>query len=53
MTHYSSLNVRLPHSQLNELKPALKHKTKVVLRLSSNMILIILIMRLIFFINYY
>ena len=34
MTQYKSLNVKLSNSQLNKLK----NKTKVVLRLSPNMI---------------
>ena len=38
MTQYNSLNVKLSNSQLNNLKPAIKIKTEVVLRLSSNMI---------------
>ena len=38
MTQYNSLNVKLSNSQLNELKSAIKNKTDVVLRLSSNMI---------------
>ena len=38
MIQYDSLNVRLSKSQLNKLKPAIKNKTDVVLRLSSNMI---------------
>ena len=38
MTQYNSLNVKLPNSQLNNLKSAIKNKTDVVLRLSSNMI---------------
>ena len=38
MTQYNSLNVKLSHSQLNKLKSTIKNKTKVVLRLSSNMI---------------
>ena len=37
MVQCNSLNVKLSHSQLNELKPAIKNKTQVVLRLSSNM----------------
>ena len=37
MTQYNSLNVKLPNSQLNKLKSAIKNKTKIVLRLSSNM----------------
>ena len=38
MTQYNSLNVKLSNSQLNKLKSAIKNKTDVVLRLSSNMI---------------
>ena len=38
MTEYNSLNVKLSNSQLNRLKSAIKNETKVVLRLSSNMI---------------
>ena len=38
MAQYNSLNVKLSNSQLNKLKSAMKNKTEVVLRLSSNMI---------------
>ena len=38
MTQYNSLNVRLSNSQRNKLKSAIKNKTEVVLKLSSNMI---------------
>ena len=38
MTQYNSLNVKLSNSQLNKLKSAIKNKTEVVLRLSSNII---------------
>ena len=38
MTQYNSLNVKLSNSQLNKLKSAIKNETKVVLRLSSNMV---------------
>ena len=38
MTQYNSLNVKLSNSQLNKFKSAIKKKTEVVLRLSSNMI---------------
>ena len=38
MTQYNSLNVKLSNSQLKKLKSAIKNETKVVLRLSSNMI---------------
>ena len=37
MTQCNSLNVKLPNSELNKLKSAIKHETEVVLRLSSNM----------------
>ena len=45
MTQCNSLNVQLSNSQLNKLKSAIKIKTDVVLRLSSNM-------KLSFLINY-
>ena len=38
MTQYNSLNVKLSNSQLNKLKSAIKNETKLVLRLSSDMI---------------
>ena len=38
MTKYNSLNVKLSNPQLNKLKSAIKNKTEIVLRLSSNMI---------------
>ena len=38
MTQYNSLNVKLSNSQLNKLKSAIKNKTEIVLRSSSNMI---------------
>ena len=38
MTRYNSLNVKLSNSLLNKLKSAIKNKSEVVLRLSSNMI---------------
>ena len=38
MIRCNSLNVKLSNSQLNKLKSAIKNKTEVVLRLSSNMI---------------
>ena len=38
MTKYNSLNVKLSNSQLNKFKSAIKNETKLVLRLSSNMI---------------
>ena len=38
MVQYNSLNVKLSNSQLNKLKSAIKNKSEVVLRLSSNII---------------
>ena len=38
MTQYNTLNVNLPNSQLNELKPTIKNGTEVTLNLSSNLI---------------
>ena len=38
MTQYNSLNAKLSNLQLNKLKSAIKDKTEVGLRLSSNMI---------------
>ena len=38
MTQYNSLNVKLSHSQVNELKSAIITKIETVVRLSSNMI---------------
>ena len=38
MMQYNSLNVKLLNSQPYKLKSAIKNKTEVVLRLSSNMI---------------
>ena len=38
MTQYNSLNVKLSNSQLNKLKSAIKNKSEVLLRLSSNII---------------
>ena len=51
MTQYNSFNKKLSNSQLNKLKSTIKNETEVVLRLSSNMV--ILMMKLIFLINYY
>ena len=55
MTQNSTLNVTLSNSQLNKLKSGIENGTEVTLYLSSNMIsdLVILLMRLIFRINYY
>ena len=38
MTQYNSFNIKLSNSQLNILKSAIKNKSEIVLRLSSNMI---------------
>ena len=38
MTQCNSLNVKLSNPQLNKLKSAMKDKTEIALRLSSNMI---------------
>ena len=38
MAQYNTLNVKLSNSQLNSLKSAVKNKTDVILKLSSNMI---------------
>ena len=38
MAQYTSLNVKLSNSQLNKLTSAIKNKTEVVLKLSSNMV---------------
>ena len=38
MTHYNSVNVKLPDPELNKLKSATQNKTGVALRLSSSMI---------------
>ena len=38
MAQYNTLNVKLSNSQLDKLKPAIENETKVVLRLSSNMV---------------
>ena len=51
MTQYNSLNVKIPNSLPNKLKKAIKNKSGVILRLSSNM-MVILMIRLIFHINY-
>ena len=38
MTQCNSLNDKLPNSELNKLKSAIKNESEIVLRLSSNMI---------------
>ena len=38
MAQWNSLNVKLPNSQLDKLKSAIKNKTEAILRLSSSMV---------------
>ena len=38
MTHYNSRNVKLSNFQLNKLKSAINNATKLIQKLSSNMI---------------
>ena len=38
MTQYNTLNVKLAHSQLSELKSRIKNGTGVTLNFSSNMV---------------
>ena len=38
MAQYNSLNVKLSNSQVNKLKSAIKNRSELVLRLSSNII---------------
>ena len=38
MTKYNTLNIKLPNSQLNKLKSAMKNETEVTLNLLSNLI---------------
>ena len=51
MTQYNRLNVKLSNSQLSKLKLSIKNETDVVLRISSNMVVIQMII-LIFLMNY-
>ena len=60
MTQYNTSNVKLSNSQLNKLKSGVKNGTEVTLNLSLNlktlnhqMLQVILMLRLIFRINYY
>ena len=52
MTHCNSVKVKLSNYQLDKLKSAIKNETAVILELSSNKIGLILMLRLIFLINY-
>ena len=45
MTQHNSLDVKFSNSQLNKLKSERKNGTKVTLKLSSNSLLQILIMK--------
>ena len=52
MTQCNTLNVKLSNSQLNKSRSGIKNGTEVVLNFHQ-MLLIILMMRIIFGINYY
>ena len=51
MTQYNDLNAKLPKSQLHKSKSGITNGTEVALKISSNMV--ILLMRIIFSISYY
>ena len=51
MTQYNSLHAKLSNIQLNKLKSSIKNETDVVLRISSNRLVIQMII-LIFLMNY-
>ena len=51
MTQYNTLNVKLSNSQLNRLKQGIKNDTEVTLKISWN-VLVIIMMKLIFRISY-
>ena len=46
MTKYNTVNVKLSTSQLNKLKSAIKNENDVVIRLSPNMIVLLIIHQL-------
>ena len=46
MTQYNRVNVKLSTSQLNKLKSAIKNENDVVIRLSPNMIVLLIIHQL-------
>ena len=52
MIQYNTLNIKLSNSQLNKSKSGIKDGTEVTLKLSS-MLLVNLMMRIIFRINCY
>ena len=53
MIQYQSVNVKLANSQLEKLKLATKNETGVTLISNHQKWLVILVMKLIFDINYY
>ena len=46
MAQYNTLNIKLPNSQLNELKSGIKKNTEVTLKISSNVVGVILMMKI-------
>ena len=52
MTQYNTLIVKLSISQLNKLKSGIKNGTEVTLKISSNVV-VTLMMEIIFRISYY
>ena len=52
MIQYSTLNVKLSNSHRNKLRSGIKYGTKVTLKFLQ-MLFVILMMRIIFHINYY
>ena len=50
MAQYKILNVKLPNFQINKLKSGIKNRTEVTF---NQMLSVILMMRIIFCINYY
>ena len=46
MTQYNTLNVKFPDSKLNKVKSRTKYGTEVTLNLSSNLIIIIILMQM-------
>ena len=51
MTQYITLNVKLSNLQLNQLRSGIKNNTKVTLKISSNVVGILMI-KIIFCISY-
>ena len=52
MTQYNTLNVKLSNPQLNKLKLGIKNRIEVTLKVSSN-VLVILMMKIFFHISCY